>query len=122
LIARADLGSRAEHHKLQAVNAAHAAKSLGEKVVNGLTGSSIGHILYSFRPVSRQMIYDGYELFRCMWDSILDEFQKCDVRFADTHNYNFRNNKKKLNLLITNQRFLILVIISLRKCLANYPK
>jgi len=62
--------------------AAHAAKNLGVKVVNGFTGSPIWHLLYSFPPVTRQMIDDGYAFFARMWNPILDEFQKCGVRFA----------------------------------------
>ena len=38
--------------------AAHAAKNMGIKVVNGFTGSSIWHMLYSFPPVSDQAIAD----------------------------------------------------------------
>ena len=61
---------------------AQAAKNLGVKVVNGFTGSSIWHLLYSFPPVSSAMIDDGFELFAKMWNPILDEFKRCGVRFA----------------------------------------
>lgn len=61
---------------------AHAAKNLGVKVVNGFTGSGIWHYLYSFPPVSPQMIDDGYEQFAKAWNPILDEFKRCGVRFA----------------------------------------
>jgi sugar phosphate isomerase/epimerase len=62
--------------------AAHAAKNLGVKMVNGFTGSPIWHLLYSFPPVPRQMIDDGYAFFARMWNPILDEFQECGVQFA----------------------------------------
>ena len=40
---------------------AKAAKRLGVDVVNGFTGSSIWHLLYSFPPVSPEMINKGYK-------------------------------------------------------------
>lgn len=70
---------RAQEHMMRA---AHAARNLGVGVVNGFTGSPIWHLLYSFPPVSRQMIDDGFAFFASMWNPILDEFQKCGVKFA----------------------------------------
>lgn len=71
-----------EQMKLTAV----AAKNFGVKVVNGFTGSSIWHMLYSFPPVSEQMIEDGYGYFAEMWNPILDVFGECGVKFAlETH-------------------------------------
>lgn len=61
---------------------ARAAKNIGVKVVNGFTGSPIWHMLYSFPPVSDKMIADGYKFFAKQWDPILDEFDKCGVKFA----------------------------------------
>jgi sugar phosphate isomerase/epimerase len=61
---------------------AQAAKNLGVKVVNGFTGSSIWHLLYSFPPVSTAMIDDGFALFAKLWNPILDEFKRSGVRFA----------------------------------------
>ncbi len=63
-------------------NAARAAKNLGIKVVNGFTGSSIWHMLYSFPPVSDEMIEDGFKFFADTFNPILDEFEKCGVKFA----------------------------------------
>jgi len=63
-------------------NAARAAKNLGLKVVNGFTGSSIWHLLYTFPPVSEEMIERGYAYFAEMWNPILDVFDECKVRFA----------------------------------------
>ena len=42
---------------------ARAAKRFGVSVVNGFTGSSIWHLLYSFPPVPGKMIDDGFKLF-----------------------------------------------------------
>lgn len=64
------------------VHTAKAAKNLGISVVNGFTGSSIWHMLYSFPPVSDDMIEDGFKYFAKMWNPIFDEFDKCGVKFA----------------------------------------
>ncbi|MCP4709443.1 MAG: sugar phosphate isomerase/epimerase [Planctomycetes bacterium] len=63
-------------------NAAKTAKNLGVKVVNGFTGSSIWHMLYSFPPVSPEMIEEGFQYFAKMWNPILDVFDECGVKFA----------------------------------------
>ena len=61
---------------------AKAAKNLGISVVNGFTGSSIWHMLYSFPPVSDKMVDDGFKYFAKMWNPILDEFDKYGIKFA----------------------------------------
>ncbi len=63
-------------------NAARAAANMGVKVVNGFTGSSIWHMLYSFPPASAAMIDSGYDDFARRWNPILDVFDECGVRFA----------------------------------------
>jgi sugar phosphate isomerase/epimerase len=63
-------------------NAARAAQQLGVGVVNGFTGSSIWHLLYSFPPVPDSMIEEGYRQFAERWNPILDVFGECGVRFA----------------------------------------
>ncbi len=64
------------------IKTAQAAKNLGVKVVNGFTGSSIWHLLYSFPPNTPTQIDDGFADFAKRWNPILDEFKKCGVRFA----------------------------------------
>ena len=63
-------------------NTAKAARNMGIKVVNGFTGSSIWHMLYSFPPASDKMIDDGFAQFAMLWNPILDVFDECKVRFA----------------------------------------
>ena len=63
-------------------NSAKAAKNLGLMVVNGFTGSSIWHLLYSFPPVTDEMIEDGFSYFAEMWGPILDVFEESGIRFA----------------------------------------
>jgi len=64
------------------IAAGHVAKRLGLNVVNGFTGSSIWPYVYSFPPVSEEMIEKGYQDFARRWTPILDEFGKIGVRFA----------------------------------------
>ena len=61
---------------------AKAAKNLGVSVVNGFTGSSIWHLLYSFPPVSDEMIDDGFKFFADMWNPIFDVFDEYGIKFA----------------------------------------
>ncbi len=63
-------------------NTARAAQKLGVSVVNGFTGSSIWHLLYSFPPVSPDMIDDGFKLLAERLNPILDVFGECGVKFA----------------------------------------
>ncbi len=58
------------------------AKRLGLDTVVGFTGSPIWHLLYSFPPVSKQMIDDGFQDFAKRWKPILDEYQKMGVKYA----------------------------------------
>jgi len=63
-------------------NTARTAQKFGVSVVNGFTGSSIWHLLYSFPPVPPQMIDDGFDLLAERWNPILDVFGECGIRFA----------------------------------------
>jgi sugar phosphate isomerase/epimerase len=61
---------------------ARAAARLGVEVVNGFTGSSIWHLLYSFPPVPDAWLDAGFEDFARRWKPILDVFEAEGVRFA----------------------------------------
>jgi sugar phosphate isomerase/epimerase len=63
-------------------NTARAAQKLGVSIVNGFTGSSIWHMLYSFPPNDPKQIDAGFELFAERFNPILDVFAECGVRFA----------------------------------------
>ncbi len=54
----------------------------GRTVVNGFTGSSIWHLLYSFPPVTPAQIEAGFADFATRWRPILDVFEAEDVCFA----------------------------------------
>jgi sugar phosphate isomerase/epimerase len=64
------------------IDAAKAAKKLGVKVVNGFTGSSIWHLLYSFPPATPEMIQAGYDDLAKRFIPILDAFKAEGVKFA----------------------------------------
>jgi sugar phosphate isomerase/epimerase len=84
--APADCAGNAEKKRKWAVKAmkqtAKAAANMEVGVVNGFTGSSIWHLLYSFPPVSDEMIEDGFKFFAKMWNPIFDVFDKQGVKFA----------------------------------------
>ncbi len=63
-------------------NTARAAQKLGVGVVNGFTGSSIWHLLYSFPPVPPRQIDEGFQLLADRFHPILDVFAECGVKFA----------------------------------------
>ena len=64
------------------MDTARAAQKLGVSVVNGFTGSSIWQWIYSFPPVSQEMIDDGFKLLAERFNPILDVFGECGVKFA----------------------------------------
>jgi sugar phosphate isomerase/epimerase len=72
------------HHRAaeELKNTARAAQRLGVGVVNGFTGSSIWHLLYSFPPTPDAMIDAGFELLAERFNPILDAFADCGVQFA----------------------------------------
>jgi sugar phosphate isomerase/epimerase len=86
IFAPEDCAGDAEKKRTWAVktmkNAARAAKNLGVEVVNGFTGSSIWHLLYSFPPVSAETVDEGFAYFAEMWNPIFDVFDECGVKFA----------------------------------------
>ncbi len=51
-------------------------------MVNGFTGSSIWHLLYSYPPIPSGVIDDGFKLLAERWNPILDVFAECGVKFA----------------------------------------
>ncbi|WP_337175776.1 sugar phosphate isomerase/epimerase family protein [Paludisphaera sp.] len=64
------------------IDTARAAAKMGVKIVNGFTGSSIWHLLYSFPPVSDAMIEAGFRDFADRFNPIMDEFKKLGLKFG----------------------------------------
>ena len=64
------------------IQAAHAAKALDITVVAGFTGSRLWPWLYSFPPVTPEMIDAGYADFARRFTPILDAYQSLGIRYA----------------------------------------
>jgi sugar phosphate isomerase/epimerase len=61
---------------------ARAAKEMECTVVNGFMGSPIWKFWYSFPPTTEEMIREGFEAIKNFWTPILDEFDRCGIKFA----------------------------------------
>lgn len=61
---------------------ARAAKNMGCYVVTGFTGSPIWKFFYSFPQTPEEMIEDAFREIVRLWTPILDEFDRCGVKFA----------------------------------------
>ncbi len=61
---------------------ARAAAAFGVTQVNGFTGSSVWHMLYSFPPNDFTEIERGYEEFAERWTPIIETFSQEGVRFG----------------------------------------
>jgi sugar phosphate isomerase/epimerase len=61
---------------------ARAAAAFGVTQVNGFTGSSVWHMLYSFPPNDFEEIERGYVDFAERWMPIIDAFEREGVRFG----------------------------------------
>jgi len=61
---------------------ARAAKNMGCGVVTGFVGSPIWNYWYSFPQTSAEMVEDAFKLVVDLWNPILDEFDRCGVKFA----------------------------------------
>ena len=90
----------AEHLK----ETARAAAKLGVQQVNGFTGSSIWHLLYSFPPNDFEAIEAGYRDFADRWNPIVDVFDEEGVRFGlEVHPteiaYDFVTTRKTLEAI-----------------------
>jgi sugar phosphate isomerase/epimerase len=80
---------------------ARAAAQLGVGQVNGFTGSSVWHLLYSFPPNDFAAIDRGYEDFAERWGPIMDVFGQEGIRFGlEVHPteiaYDFATTRKTL--------------------------
>ena len=83
---------------------ARAAAQFGVTQVNGFTGSSIWHLLYSFPPNDFAAIERGYEDFAERWGPIIDVFDAEGVRFGlEVHPteiaYDFVTTRKTLDAI-----------------------
>lgn len=61
---------------------AQAAKNMGVTVVTGFMGSPIWKYFYSFPQTTEKMVEEGFAEIKALWSPILDEFDRCGVKFA----------------------------------------
>ena len=83
---------------------ARAAARFGVTQINGFTGSSIWHLLYSFPPNDFAEVERGYEDFAGRWNPIIDVFDGEGVRFGlEVHPteiaYDFVTTKRALDAI-----------------------
>lgn len=86
------------------MDTARAAARFGVRQVNGFTGSSIWHLLYSFPPNDWETIDAGYADFAERWNPIIDVFDAEGVRFGlEVHPteiaYDFVTTRKALDAI-----------------------
>jgi sugar phosphate isomerase/epimerase len=89
---------------------ARAAAQLGVEQVNGFTGSSVWHMLYSFPPNDFAAIERGYDDFAERWGPILDVFAQEGLRFGlEVHPteiaYDFVTTRKALDAVDRRPQF-----------------
>src|SRR4051812_47408088 len=89
---------------------ARAAAQLGVTQVNGFTGSSIWHLIYSFPPNDFATIERGYQDFAERWGPILDVFDAEGVRFGlEVHPteiaYDFVTTRRTLDAVGSREAF-----------------
>ena len=83
---------------------ARAAAKLGVTQVNGFTGSSIWHMLYSFPPNDLAVVEHGYEDFAQRWNPIIDVYEREGVKYGlEVHPteiaYDFVTTRKTLDAI-----------------------
>jgi sugar phosphate isomerase/epimerase len=94
----------------EVMDTARAAAKFGVKQVNGFTGSSTWHLLYSFPPNDFADIERGYKDFAARWNPIMDVFQQEGVRYGlEVHPteiaYDFVTTRRALDALNNRPEF-----------------
>jgi len=88
----------------EVANTARAARAFGVDIVNGFTGSSIWHLIYSFPPNDFEAIEAGYREFADRWNPIMDVFDEVGVKWGlEVHPteiaYDFVTTEKALSAI-----------------------
>ncbi len=94
----------------EVADTARAAARFGVQQVNGFTGSSVWHQLYSFPPNDFAVIEAGYEDFAERWNPIMDVFDQEGVRWGlEVHPteiaYDFVTTRKALEAIEHREAF-----------------
>ncbi len=100
------------HHRAaeRMKDTARAAAQLGVQQVNGFTGSSIWHLIYSFPPNDFDEMERGYQEFAERWGPIIDVFDREGVKFGlEVHPteiaYDFVTTRKTLAAIDNREGF-----------------
>ena len=100
------------HHRAaeRMKDTARAAAQLGVQQVNGFTGSSIWHLIYSFPPNDFDEVERGYQEFAERWGPIIDVFDREGVKFGlEVHPteiaYDFVTTRKTLAAIDNREGF-----------------
>ena len=100
------------HHRAaeRMKDTARAAARLGVQQVNGFTGSSIWHLIYSFPPNDFDEVERGYQEFAERWGPIIDVFDREGVKFGlEVHPteiaYDFVTTRKTLAAIDNREGF-----------------
>lgn len=88
----------------EVMDTARAAAKLGVTQVNGFTGSSVWHMLYSFPPNDFNAVEAGYADFAERWNPIMDVFKQEGVKWGlEVHPteiaYDFVTTRKALDAI-----------------------
>jgi len=88
----------------EVADTARAASKFGVHQINGFTGSSVWHMIYSFPPNDFSVIEKGYEDFAARWNPVLDVFKQEGAKFGlEVHPteiaYDFVTTRKTLDAI-----------------------
>jgi sugar phosphate isomerase/epimerase len=88
----------------EVADTARAAAKFGVHQINGFTGSSVWHMVYSFPPNDFSVVEKGYEDFARRWNPIMDVFKQEGVKWGlEVHPteiaYDFVTTRKALEAI-----------------------
>lgn len=88
----------------EVADTARAAAKFGVHQINGFTGSSVWHMVYSFPPNDFSMVEKGYDDFAARWNPVLDVFKQEGAKFGlEVHPteiaYDFVTTRKALEAI-----------------------
>ena len=88
----------------EVADTARAAAKFGVHQINGFTGSSVWHMIYSFPPNDFSVIEKGYEDFAARWNPVLDVFKQEGAKYGlEVHPteiaYDFVTTRKALDAI-----------------------
>ncbi len=94
----------------EVMDTARAAAKFGVNQINGFTGSSVWHLIYSFPPNDFADVERGYQDFADRWNPIMNVFDQEGVKFGlEVHPseiaYDFVTTRKALDVIGNREAF-----------------